>query len=394
MLELAALLLLQTSDARTFQNELIGFRLKYPAEWETARTAAPTLLRLLKTKNPLPEIAVIHERRNVPLLLAQYQEQLAKEGNLTDAKELSFGSRKALQATIEIKGESEKELVVLKTAVAMGLRRFLVVTAVCPKPEIDAVRKTYDYILSSLEFFPAREREGIAEGLARFEELRRKIAPKPVAVDRREELEILLDDALGTKLGSYVTRIVAAKKDGAEGYEVESSIQIQMKDGPKTEFSSKGFISADLSRQTLEHRNVTNDAGKIREYSVTASINTGLAQVVRILDGVKSEATFQVPEGTIFTEFVEWLQWRVLELGTVGFHVRTLSTYDEHTEPVEIEAANSGRAKPDDAFTVVVTSQEGNIMNYTYSREGTITRSRGRSFSGIPQASYMRAKKS
>lgn len=400
----ALLLCAEVQDFKTFVDDEFGIRIKYPSTWTSERIEGDAMIARLITdgKDFRPEIVLINGRMKNPTPVEEYKAQikkmiqendLYKEAKVGDPRDVSASGRKGCQIDIEMKTKQGLELVIIKTGLSLGLRRYLIVDAAIPKDRIGELRKVYDQLISSIEFFTGREPEEISKKFSAFDELRPRITP--VKVDRREELDILLvETATSDKtLGSYAFSFKNGQVDGREGYVVETSIKLEIDKGGKSHIQSKSFVSSDLSYQKVEiHEISETPEKKTFEYTSIATLNKTRVVAERTINGAKSTAEFQVPEGTMFSDLIEWLQWRMLEYPMVDVHVRVLSVYDEHTEYVQIEGAPSGSRRADEAYNVMLTKPDKTTLSYIYGRDGTITRLKGRTPRGVPQPIWMKKK--
>lgn len=401
---LLAVLLLAPQDFKTFVDDEFGVRLKYPSTWQTEKTEGDAMLARFMTDGEKfrPEIVLINGRMKNPTPVEEYKAQIKKmiqenemykDAKIGEPRDISASGRKGCQIDIELKTKQGLDLVIIKSGLSLGLRRYLIVDAAIPKERIGDLRKVYDQIIASIEFFAGREPEEISKRFAAFDEIRAKLTP--MKIDRREELEILLaDTATSDKtLGSYAFSFKSGQVDGRDGTIVETSIKLEIDKGGKSTIQSKSFVSNDLTYQKVEiHEMSETPEKRTFEYKSTSTLNKTQVASERIINGTKTNAQFQVPEGTVFSDLVEWLQWRLLEYPMIDVHVRVLSVYDEHTEYVQIEGAPSGSKRADEAYNVVLTKPDKTILMYYYSQDRTIHRLRGRTPRGVPQPIWMKKK--
>ncbi len=385
MLNIVLLLLAQ--DLKAFSDDGAGVRLKYPSSWESVRPQGPTTI--LHAVGPgdgfRPEIIVINAKMKNPTPVEEYKSQLKKmitesykEAKFGEPKEITVFSRKGIQIEFEMKAPNGKvDLVIIKTGICLGLRRYLIVDGAFPKEQAEGARKLYLQLIDSIEFYPSKDPVQVEKGFSAFDILRRELAPKATKIDRREELDILLAEQGGDRsLGLYAFSFKNARIDNQDGYQVETEIRLEIDKGGKSLIKSSSFASMNLNYQKVD---------------ITV-LNNGKVHAERTINGVKTTADFAVPEGTVFTDLIEFIQWRVQELPQADCFVRTLSVYDEHTEFVQLEGAATGRNKPEEAYTLMLTKPDGTVLNYVYSQDRAITRLRGRTVKGLAQPIWMKAK--
>jgi hypothetical protein len=402
---LSTLALGQTAELKTFTSEEAGVRLRYPAAWKSVRADSPDTLLLLALESDgfSPEIVVMLKRLKNPTPVAEYRAQLEKwvtdhykEAKVAGGGDLTVFNRKGCQVEFEIKSPDGKtELLLVKSGISLGLRRYLIVDCALPKDKAAELRRVFDQILSTVEFFPPREADAVSRGAEKFEELRKKMFASPARIDRRETLEVLLAEGPGADkpLGTYAYTFKNARVADRDGFSAQTEIRLDLQNGQKSEIDSESFVSTDLSYQTVKIRekSIVENA-KTYEYEGSATMERGKVSATRAINGVRSQTTFDVPDGTVFVDLLEWLQWRIQEFPEVEAHVRTLSVYDDHVDFVKIEGSTSGRDRPEAAYYVILTRPDGTFLTYTYSRERTVSVLRGRNWKGLIQPIWMRAK--
>lgn len=364
---LGLFLLLAPQDGAPFESKEYGIKLTIPAGWTIDATRRPHVILKLSQKGDR-EILVYEIRPAEPITLGQYREQLRlfvsrtfKECKIIDDRAAPIGTREGFVFTLESLGTGDTAVVSTKGLWCLSPKRFIAVDAAAPRDASEALLKVYDQLVASLQWM-ARD-PVVTDGPAK----KWPQSKEPVKVDVKDDLEIAAGDKT---IGTYAIEIRNAIRDGVAGYEFVHRHKADYGEEGREESSVRGFVSADLSRQAVEFSLFRVGKDK-RSFLISASaeLREGQAAIKRRINGERSEETFAVAPGTIFSDAVEAAQIHLLELGKGLSTFPVLNLFDSECAPMRVDMLGLQKTKINDEtqeIYVVAVEQDERVLTYWY----------------------------
>jgi hypothetical protein len=262
---------------------------------------------------------------------------------------------------IQSKDANNVDVVSIKGIWHQSPQRFYGIDGAAATEDAAMLRTAYDQLVKSVELMPraAQALDGPAKKWSEFK--------NPVKVDVKDELEIVLNDK---PIGTYTLETRDAVRDGAAGYEFTHKHQADFGDDGREEFSLKGFVSADLSVQTIErsYYRLTKDKRNVFCWAL-GELKGGEAKIKRRINGELSEVTLKVPAGTLLSDAIEGAQYHLMELGKGLSAFPALNVFDSETMPVNVDALGVQKTKVGDQIQdiwVISVAKEDRVLTYWY----------------------------
>jgi len=379
-----ALLAVQDWKAKSFEED--GIRISVPGDWTVGGASRePRLLVAAgirdETLKPAPLLLVFHDRVGRPGTLTTFRKEVreavekdAIEFKLVEERDLKVKAWTGFVMVFTAKTDKTPEKAVELEGVRVGLllapRRYLLVDVTYPKTASDKLRPIAEKVAQTVDLFDPKEPAAAKKGVEAFKPILEKWSSFPSAFSTEQKL----DYDIGKKtVGTYTLSVKDESVEGKPGYRLDQKLAIDLEKEGKTESKAAGFVACDLSLQILEVSDTRVSAtGERFEYSATATIRDGKAQVKRKIQGEESAASFEVPKGTILYDFLDVILLRIIEYGRSDFHIRTLSVFDPDTRFLRIECSELQKIRIDgekfDAHVIFVS--KGDAPHVTYYIEG------------------------
>lgn len=372
----------QDSD---FESADYGVKLKIPKGWNIDATRqARVILKLnLPGEGAVKPELIVHDAPFAdPLTLGQYKEvlrhtvqRLYREPWMLEDREVKVGDRTGFVLGIQSKATNDSEIVSLKGMVAISPRRFLGVDGIFPKAQADGLAKVYEALLASIEFIPRRQPIGAEDGLKKLEETLAKLK-EPWVPPATDEISIFLGDK---EIGSQTISFKAASRDGVEGIEADLFTRIDLGEEGRSEARVKGFLSNDLSRQSVELSELRAGKDKrVQSFTASASISGGEAQVSGRINGEKMSTSFKPPAKAVFSELMDLLQRRLMAGGKGFVMVPTIQAFDHTPVYLKVELGGSHKMRVDDQTVdvqvVYQAREDGALVTYWYDGDKKLSR--------------------
>lgn len=354
---LLALALIQ--DGTPFESKEYGIKLTIPAGWTVDATKQTGVI--LKIRQKESELAVYEMRAGEPVTLGQYKEQLrlfltsgGRDFKLVDDRSVELAGKKGFVFALEGKTSAFKGLW------AMSPTRFIAIDA------DEIAPADYDTFLSSVGWI-ARDAPAV-DGPAK------KFAMAPVKIDMKQNLRIVSGD---TVLGTYNLQV----RSTDSGYEFAHHHKADFGAEGREEYSIKGFVAADLSRQRVERSYFRYSKEKRGLYFwASAELSDGKAKIKARINGEAYEATIDVAPGTILMDALEGCQPHFLELGNGLSTVPLLNVFDSEPIPTLVECLGKRSIREDDQtkdIWVLSVAKQDRVLTYWYGADRKIIRITG-----------------
>lgn len=372
----------QDSD---FESADYGVRLKIPKGWNIDATRQARVI--LKLNQPAdgpvkPELIVHDAPFSDPLTLGQYKEvlrhtvqRLYREPWMLDDREIQVGGKPGFVLGIQSKATNDSEIVSYKGMVALSPRHFLGVDGVFPKGQAEGLAKVYEALLASIEFIPRRQPIGTEDGLKKLDETLAKLK-EPWTPPGSEEISIFLGDK---EIGSQTLTFKPVTREGAEGIEADLFTRIDLGDDGRSEARVKGFLSNDLSKQSVELSELRAGKDKrTQSFTASATKSGGEVQVSGRINGERISATFKAPAKAVFSELMDLLQRRLLAGGKGFVMVPTIQAFDHDPVYLKVELGGAHKMRTDDQTlevqVVYQAREDGALVTYWYDAERRLIR--------------------
>lgn len=379
--------LLATAAAQqngVYENNELGVRFPVPAGFRVVFTPGNLAVRLVKEEAGKTLEIVIHRQSLIDPatpeeIQSQEKEKIAKQyAHPNKDSENQPKLRSEAQIAGRLKGvrmdwsifliSREIKLSLLHTVFAVGLRRMLLVDGLCPLDAEPGLLPAYQAVLENIEEIPVATPPEVSNGLEEIKGWRnqaRKAAFSPEA----DSLLVVRSDEFyrEVEVGSFSLAVREARMSEKDGLEIERKLAL-MEDGAiAREQVSKGFLSYDLTLQTVERTDRVIRDGKEKTFVAMVTIQDGQVAARRTVGAAQMEKQFSIPTETVLEDFLEPFQRLVLSGKSAAFHVRVLSPYDDTTDWRRIEAQSVGTR--DTSWIVLETSPWGEVRTFRYDSE-------------------------
>jgi hypothetical protein len=372
----------QDSD---FESADYGVKLKIPKGWNIDATRqARVILKLNQAgEGPVKAELIVHDAPFAdPLTLGQYKEvlrhtvqRLYREPWMLEDREAKVGGKTGFILGIQSKATNDSEIVSYKGMIALSPRHFLGVDGVFPKAQAGGLAKVYDALLASIEFIPRRQPIGTEDGLKKLDETLAKLK-EPWTPPATDEMSIFLGDK---EVGSQTLSFKAANREGIEGIEADLFTRIDLGDDGRSEARVRGFLSNDLSRQSVELSELRAGKDKrVQSFTASASISGGEVQVTGRINGEKISASFKAPGKAVFSELTDLLQRRLMAGGKGFVMVPTIQAFDHDPVYLKVELGGTHKMRVDDQTldvqVVYQAREDGALVTYWYDGDRRLSR--------------------
>lgn len=373
---------LQDSD---FESADYGVRVKIPKGWNIDATRqARVILKLNQPgEGPVKPELILHDAVfSDPLTLGQYKEvlrhtvqRLYKEPWMLEDREVKVGGKGGFVLGVQSRATNDSEIVSYKGLIAVSPRRFLGVDGVFPKAQAEGQAKVYEALLATIEFIPRRQPIGTEDGLKKLDETLAKLK-EPWTPPPTEEISIFLGDK---EIGTQTFSFKPVNREGVEGIEADLFTRIDLGDDGRSEARVKGFLSNDLSTQSVVLSELRAGKDKrVQSFTASASIAGGEAQVAGRINGEKIAATFKPPAKAVFSELMDLLQRRLLAGGKGFVMVPTIQAFDHDPVYLKVELGGAHKMRVDDQTVevqvVYQAREDGALVTYWYDADRRLAR--------------------
>lgn len=373
-------------DTTDFESADYGIRLKIPKGWNIDATRQPRVILKLNqaSDGPVkPELLVYDAPFPDPITLGQYKEQLRhyvqrayKDPWMVDDRAAKAGGREGFILGIQSKGVNDVDIVSYKGLFQSSPRRFTGIDAVIPKGQDQALSKVYEALLASVEFFPRRQPVGTEDGLRQLGEAVAKMTEPWAPPAGPEEIQVFLGEKeIGLQTMSWKT----ASHEGAAGLELDMFTKIDLGDDGRSEARVKGFLSNDLTVQSVELSEIRSGKDKrVQSFTASATLSGGEVKVSSRINGEPVTASFKAPAKAVFSELMDTLQRRLLAVGKALVMVPTIQAFDFEPMTLKVELSGLNKMKVDDKMTEVYVlyqaREDGALVTYWYDSDRRLSR--------------------
>lgn len=383
----ALLALAAVQDQPKFESADYGLRLRIPAGWNIDGTRQPRVILKITSGGEYvvrPEILIHEIPFAEPITVAQYKEQLRhfvqrayKEPRILDDRHGEAGGRPGFCLEVASKGTTDADVVSIKGVFQRSPKRMIGVDGVFPAGKEGELRKVYDAVLASIEFIPRRKPEGLEASLKDVEDtLKSRPGPPAPPASGVQELGIFSGER---QMGTYRVELRPASRDGAAGDEILAKTKIELGDDGRVETNVSGFLSADLSAQSVEVVELkVSKEKRTQNFWASARLANGEVAAERRINGELQRGRYAAPKGLIFAELVELLQSRLLGPQKKLFLLPAAGAFDDEPGLVKIELGGLNKMKEGETTSEIYVSHvvrdEGGVMTYWHSPDRLLRR--------------------
>lgn len=372
----------QDSD---FESADYGLKIKIPKGWNIDATRQARVI--LKLNQPAegtvkPELLVYDAPFGDPLTLGQYKEQLRhyiqrayRDPWMVDDRAAKAGGRDGFLLAIESRATDDSEIVSYKAVFALSPRHFIGVDGVFPKARSEALTKVYEAMLATVEFIPRRKPVGAEDGVKKLEEALGKLT-EPWTPPASDEIQIFLGEK---QIGTQTMVWKRGTRSGAGGIELDQFTKIDLGDDGRSEARIRGFLSDDLSLQSVELSEIRAGKDKrVQSFTASATMTNAEVRVEGRINGERMQATFQAPARAVFSELMDALQRRLSATGKGLVMVPSVQAFDHEPLYLKVELGGTHKMRVDDQTlevqVVYQAREDGALVTYWYDAERRLTR--------------------
>lgn len=372
----------QDSD---FESADYGLKIKIPKGWNIDATRQARVI--LKLNQPAegtvkPELLVYDAPFGDPLTLGQYKEQLRhyiqrayRDPWMVDDRAVKAGGRDGFLLAIESRATDDSDIVSYKAVFALSPRHFIGVDGVFPKAKSEALTKVYEAMLATVEFIPRRKPVGAEDGVKKLEEALGKLT-EPWTPPASDEIQIFLGEK---QIGTQTLVWKRGTRSGAGGIELDQFTKIDLGDDGRSEARIRGFLSDDLSLQSVELSEIRSGKDKrVQSFTASATMTNAEVRVEGRINGERMQATFQAPARAVFSELMDALQRRLSATGKGLVMVPSVQAFDHEPLYLKVELGGTHKMRVDDQTlevqVVYQAREDGALVTYWYDAERRLTR--------------------
>lgn len=375
----------EPAQGTPFESRDFGVRLKIPAGWSVDSTREPhVLLKIQKSGDFVyrPTIQLYEAVAGDPITPGQFKEsmrtsiqRLLKEARIFEDQAVQAGGRPGFSFFVRVK--ADVDLVVIRSILGEGPKRYLGVDANFPEDGWTELRKDYDALLASIEFTRRRSREASEKELKPILDAFQLLAEeKAEKKDLRDELVIYIGEK---EFGTFHWSIRDAASEGVEGFEVESVQTVDLGEEGKQTIRVLGFLSRDMSIQKVftEQMRVSRER-KTVYFTAEGKLSGGRIHVVRRINGEKSEWTAAAEPGGVFADLIEGLLWRLAPLGKRLVAIPAIDLFDPEAGLWRIEFAGLQKMregeKTVEIYVAFQVRDDGQLTTFWYDADRHLIR--------------------
>ncbi len=317
MLGIAFPVLAQEDDkdlGSPFRSEEDSTVFRPPAGWSAHQGVPPEIVRFAAPeKGPAAELIFIHYFPQNPTPLAHFRVQLEKhlKTKYPDHtpilnRQVAVAGLPAFQVALRTKTKNQdppEEIVIYRTIVHRSNLEYYAFDCQCIASAYDRLAPLFDKSIATLKIEKTEPTLEERAATARAVEFLRGGALGKKELEGEGWQGIYLTKK---KVGYQRQKLAPVKVEGAAGYEYESDTILDFQEGGKCRTVVRGSFTADGKFQRISSEEIVAPEKEPElKYRFTATLRGGRVTVQREMKEIREEASFDVPDGTLFTDVAD-----------------------------------------------------------------------------------------